>query len=438
MTISRIPALWTFVVLLSMAPVASAQTSAADSHVRDVYDHHNRAAMAARSAGDWAKVRRHAAAVDTLFNGNPGTLMSLARASARLGDTTEALKTVQTVVSMGVVRNLVGDEDLAALRGRAEWSGLLAGNASNANPVGSTRSVFHLPVLDFLAEDIAWDGARDRYLISSVRKGSVVSVSRDGKSSLFISAKDAGAWGMFALAVDTMRSRLWVTSVAMPYVEGFVAADSAKSAILRFDLATGALEKRYELAPTKRGNSPGDIALAPDGQLFVSDSRSGIVYVIDAAGDSLAVLVPEGTFMSPQQPAVSPDGKSIFVPDYIRGLAQVDRATGRVSWVPHPRNVALSGIDGLTALGPDRLIAIQNGVIPNRVISLSLVNGAVASATVLAQDTTVIREPTHGLVAGNEFVFIANSGWDGFDDSGALRKDHRLVPPVVRSVRITF
>ena len=39
---------------------------------------------------------------------------------------------------------------------------------------------------------------------------------------------------------------------------------------------------------------------------------------------------------------------------------------------------------------------------------------------------------------GDEFVFIANSGWDGFEDSGVPRKDHKLTPPAVLGVRVRF
>jgi sugar lactone lactonase YvrE len=419
-------------LLMSLVPA-----TASSQGVREVYEQHNRAAMAARASGDWAAVRRHASAVDTLFNGNPGTLVTLARASARLGDTAAAIQIVRDVVGMGVVRNLAADEDLAALRAHAEWNGLMAAMEINAKPVGSARSVFALPGLDFLAEDVVWDGARGRYLVSSVRKGTVIAVGRDGRSTEFIAGKSAGAWGMLALAVDSARSMLWATSVALPQFEGYAAADSGKSAVLRFDLATGRLLKRYDLPPTTRGNSPGDLGIAPDGGLFVADSRSGVVYVIKPGADSLAVLVPAGTFMSPQQSAVSHDGRVLFVADYIRGLAKVDLSTGATGWVDHPRNVALSGIDGLVVAGPNRLIAIQNGVMPNRVIELTLdASGAVTKATVIAQTAESIREPTHGLVLGNELHFIANSGWDGFDDNGALKKDHNLVPPVVLAVRI--
>lgn len=427
---------------MATAPVSAQQPSppTLQGSVRDVYETHNRAAAAARSAGDWATVRRHASAVDTLFNGNPATLMAIARASAKLGDTVHALETVRTVVSMGVVRNLEAEQDLAALRSLPDWTAIAAANSRNARTIGTTRTLFALPGVDFLAEDIVWDAPRQRFLVSSVRKGTVVAVKRDGTSTAFISTARAEAWGVLALAIDSARSRLWATTVALPHFEGYAAADSAKSSVLRFNLITGALEKRYDLPPTRRGNAPGDIAVDASGRIYVSDSRSGVVYTIEPKLDTLSVLIPAGTFMSPQGPAVSADGAKLYVADYIRGLAEVDLATHAVRWLRHDRNVALSGIDGLTVVGPGRLIALQNGLMPHRVMALTLdpEAGAITSATILAQDTTVIREPTHGLMMGDEFVFIAKSGWDGFDDKGIPQKDAKLTPPAVLGVRVRF
>ena len=416
---------------------APAGVPTSQAPIREQYELHDKAAAAARTAGDWATVRRHASAVDTLFNGNPSTLMVIARASARLGDTAAALATVRSVVSMGVIRNLAGDPDLAPLRDLPEWKSLVSQNESNARPIGAPAKLFTMPEADFIAEDIVWDAARNRYLVSSVRKGTIVQVSADGTQTRFLQ-KAPDVWGIFALGLDTARSRLWATTVAMSYVEGYAAADSAKSAVLRYDLKTGALVKRYDLARTARGNSPGDVAVAPNGDLYVSDSRSGILYTIRAATDSLEILVPAGTFMSPQGPAVSPDGKAVYVADYVRGLAEVSIPSGKVRWLSHDRNVALSGIDGLTFAGPGRLVAIQNGLLPHRlmVLGLDAVAGRITSAKVIAQDSASIHEPTHGIVRGANFHFIANAGWDGFDDKGAILKDNPPVSPVIMSIKL--
>jgi hypothetical protein len=100
--------------------------------------------------------------------------------------------------------------------------------------------------------------------------------------------------------------------------------------------------------------------------------------------------------------------------------------------------VALSGIDGLYLVDRAELIAVQNGVLPNRVLLLTVDDerGVVTASRVLAQDTATIRDPTHGVLVGGEFHFIGNSGWDDFDGDGAPAKVRRLVRPAIRAIEL--
>jgi sugar lactone lactonase YvrE len=430
-----------FFVCLLLTPAlghgqASAATGIASVRIRDAYDEQNKAALAARSSGDWASARRHASVIDSLLNGHPSAQMAVARASANLGDFESAVSSVKAVLEMGVKRDLAGDKDLASLRGHSEWASLITANDANARSIGTPRLRHTLPASDLIAEDIVYDPARARYLVSSVRKKTILSVNADGSVGAFVPEGIAGLSGMFGLALDSARGQLWATTVAMTHVEGFAEGDSARAAVLRFDLATGALQARYPIASTALGTVPGDITLSQNGDLYVSDSRSGIVHVIRQGSASAEVLVPDGTFMSPQGPALSRDGRSLFVADYLRGVAQVNLATGAVRWMRSLVPLALNGIDGLYLAGDSDLVAVQNGVAPNRIMLLTIDQdkGLVTAARVLAQDTATIRDPTHGVLVGGEFVFIGNSGWDEFDGAGVPVKDRSMARPAIRTI----
>jgi hypothetical protein len=113
------------------------------------------------------------------------------------------------------------------------------------------------------------------------------------------------------------------------------------------------------------------MAIAPNGDVFASDGDTGELFVLPHDAAALQTLVPPGELVSPQQPAVAPDGRTVLVAGYVRGIAAVDPATGWVTWLPHARVVALNGIDGLVFHGPD-LIAMQNGTEPNRILRLTV------------------------------------------------------------------
>src|SRR5262249_12350910 len=144
----------------------------------------------------------------------------------------------------------------------------------------------------------------------------------------------------------------------------------------------------------------GDMSIAADGTVYVSDSIGGGVYRV--AGDLKNATLEKiaGDFFSPQTPVVAQDGKRLFVADYSMGIGVVDLAKanppGLLNYLAHPENVAVTGLDGLFLAG-DSLIGIQNGTEPERIIRYRL-NSAqteITSAEVIEQSTDRLGDPTH-------------------------------------------
>lgn len=203
----------------------------------------------------------------------------------------------------------------------------------------------------------------------------------------------------------------------------------AGRAILRYDLASGTVLRRYEL-PAPSPAAPGDIAIAANHDVVAGDGRTGAVYVIRAAGDSLETLVPPGRIPASQQPAFASDGRSFFIPSYGRGIARVNRADGALTWLSHPDSVTLSGIDGLILRGRD-LIAVQNGVTPQRIVWLVLdrAQTTVVRAEILLRDTVLAPELTHVAWLNGSLYAIGNAGWNKYGDDGAPVPGASREPP---------
>ena len=60
-----------------------------------------------------------------------------------------------------------------------------------------------------------------------------------------------------------------------------------------------------------------------------------------------------------------------MVPDYLRGIAVLEVSTKRGRWLSAEARFALNGIDGLHLEGR-KLLAIQNGMSPERVVAFEL------------------------------------------------------------------
>jgi hypothetical protein len=77
------------------------------------------------------------------------------------------------------------------------------------------------------------------------------------------------------------------------------------------------------------------------------------------------------------------------------------------------------------------LIAVQNGVTPNRIVRLQLdpTMRAVVSAEILLRDTALADEPTHVALVGNVLYAIGNAGWTKYGDEGAPKTDVPFTAP---------
>ena len=346
-------------------------------------------------------------------------------------DTAAAMKWLKMYAATGLVRDMNADSLLAPVRSGPGWKELLARIARNREAVGKPAVAFTPPDSEFVAEDIAYDSTAKRFFLSSIREGRIA-VWEKGKFSTFVPEARDSVWAMMAVDAEPGRGALWATTAGMAEKRELAADDSGSSAVMRYSLATGFLQKRYDLPDDSADHVLGDMTIARNGNVFVSDALSGAVYTIRADRDSLTMLVRPGLFPNPQQPVAAPDGKRIFVPDYIRGIAIVDRASGKVSWLANDAHAALNGTDGLTLVGHS-LIAVQNGVSPQRVIRLDLDNAMtkIVRWSTLAANLPQIIEPSHGVQVGDKFYFIATSGWDRFDPDGTITKGAVLHRPVV-------
>jgi hypothetical protein len=391
---------------------------------------HSHAAGDALAAGDTAGYRRHLRALRDQVGTTPRLAARLAAAAFSVGDTADGIRWGRALAAMGLPfdTGLVARFLIPGAPGVLD--SMLSSNRAGMRTIDESRFVSRLADPDMIAEDIVYDAPRRRFLVSSVRRGAIYALSRSGRVSVLVPSGMKDVWGILALGIDTRRGALWATTAAFPGTAGYTPGDSGQSAILEYDLATG--RRRARLVTTDPGpHAFGDLTVGPDGTVYVSDGFGGGVYAIDPGARSLRPLVPPGTFSSPQTPALSGDGRRLFVPDYTFGIAVIDLQHGRWHWVPHPDSLALSGIDGLYATGRD-LIAVQNGWSPNRIACLRL-----DAADAILDWRPLLRggegvDLNHAVRVGDSLYFIARSGWDRVSDDGKMKAGGPGDAPVIR------
>jgi hypothetical protein len=417
-------------------------TSTAPSAV-DEFAQLQKQAHAARAAGDKLGYLDAALKVRTLLNNAPNAIEATARAYAEIPDNQNALAALKEFAAMGEADDsmLAGnDKAFVALHDLPEYKSILERFRQNKTPVARSEVAFKLPDAGLIPEDIDFDPQSKTFLITSVLEKKIVRVSSSGQVSVF--ASSPSGWPMLAIKVDAKRNRVWATEVAL---DGFTAAPKAdwgESAVLCFDLRTGAMLSRIESLPH---TALGDMALPETGVPIVSDGERGGVYRVENAR---LVLINEKDFISPQTPVALPGGNLVAVPDYLRGIGILDLKDGQVRWVNHvdghgdvaqhgAAKFALNGVDGVY-FADGALLLTQNGTSPERVVRMKLDRSLtkVVSEEIIERATATLGDPTHGVLVGDWFYYIANSGWDALDEHGDVKAGEKLSPGLVMRFRL--
>jgi sugar lactone lactonase YvrE len=223
----------------------------------------------------------------------------------------------------------------------------------------------------------------------------------------------------------------------MSQTPGIDSIDIGRSGLFQYDLSTGALLAKIVLPRGDARHILNDFCLSREGDLYVTDNQSGEIFRLPAGSDSLEAFVEPGLFVSPQGICLTADERLLFVADYPTGVHGLDRETGEWFRLEPDENTTLYGIDGLTCYDGD-LIAIQNGVQPNRVLRIELEPGgrAIEHVTLIEANHPTFGEPTLGTIQDGWFYYIANSQWGQLGENGEIKDPASLEEPVILKTRL--
>lgn len=410
----RVPFITSVITRVSVATFAFLGATVAASEPR--WAELNREARQAITANDYPKLSATLAELAPLMPGNVRVAYNTAAAAAKLGDAPAALAGLDRICRMGLVFDLDADADFDALHGSAQYDAARKCMTHNQQPVTHARLWRVLNENDLLPEDIAYDPTSRRVFVSSIRKNRII----DSEGNLFVSTD----WPVLALAVDDKRRTLWATIGWLPHCDACAANDEGKSALIAFDIDSGRTAQRID-SPVR--GLFGDMTIGRAGDLYVSDGQHAALFHLAPGAKELERLDPPGELASPQQSALSSDEATLYVADYLRGIAALDLKRRTLSWLEPGAGVALSGIDGLKVFG-DSFIAVQNGTRPARIVRMSL---DLERQQVLEANWPGLGEPTHGTLIGDRYLFVANTGWPEYEENGKKRTDSA---PVVSSI----
>ncbi|GIG67366.1 sugar lactone lactonase YvrE [Phytomonospora endophytica] len=183
---------------------------------------------------------------------------------------------------------------------RKSISGLLLAATVAAGVAASPASVSAHPIPAVIEghadslhpEGVAYDPTRGAFLVTSLKHGTVSAVDRDGVTRTLVD--DPALIETIGLQVDLPRGRILVASGDQGVGDRTSPATRDRTAGLGvYSLRTGERIAYVDLAAVAAdggGHFANDIAVAPDGTAYVTDTAAGIVYRVDVAGRA-SVLV---------------------------------------------------------------------------------------------------------------------------------------------------
>ena len=413
--IMRIPT-----ALLALAPFAA---FAADKSHQDF----RADATAAYQRKDYAAAKAAITSALQLRPDSPHYLHTLAALSALTDEPKAALESLHRLAALGVVTNIQRDPDLASLQGTPEFARILNDFAANRAPQGETDVVAELPGLTGIIEGIAFRARTGDLFLGDVHHRCIWRRDRTGQIARF-TAEDEELLGIFGIAIDETRNALWAAMTALPEMSGFTAELKGTAALAEFNLATSELRRVVPVPGDGREHGLGDLLIAPDGTVYATDSIAPVIWKLAPDAEELQKVVDSPVFGSLQGLVL--EQRTLLVADYVNGLFTVDLGTGNINALAPPKNTTLLGIDGVVAI-PGGIVAVQNGVEPQRVIRLTLSPGldVISGFAVLASALPNVRDLCLVTLVNDRPTFVAGSGWDGFDPAKAKQ-------PPAHTVRI--
>lgn len=293
-------------------------------------------------------------------------------------------------------------------------------------PVVSQAPVaFTLEDKAFAPEGIAYDPKSKSFFVGSVTRKQIVRIAPNGKVTTFAGEKD-GLQQILGLAVDSKRNRLYAVSTT-----AVANATPPYNAVLAFDLKTGARTGEYLVPDARQLN---DVALAPDGKLFATDSAAGTIMKFDPAqaNGAPSVFLPAGAIRGSNGLALTPDGKTLYVA-HSTGVVRIDTGSARLERMMPPARQTISAIDGLYWWRGD-LVGIQNITNPGRVIRMRLNKagtGITHIDTLQSHHNPAFDQPTTGAIAGDAMYVLGTTQLPRYNDKGEIDNAGALKNPKV-------
>lgn len=260
-------------------------------------------------------------------------------------------------------------------------------------------------------EGVAWSAQQQAFLVSSVRHGTIGKVTLRGAYSAFIT--DSALVTTAGLALDAKRNLLWVAIGDLGAATHSGPATQGKlAAVAAYNAKTGQRVAYHDLGSLFAGaHFANDLALDAQGNVYVTDSFSPVIYRVDTAGKATVFAQSElftGENFNLNGIVAHPDGYLLVNKHNSGELFRVSlKDPTQIARVQLPE--VLKGADGMVLRTPGRVTLVQNSG-ADRTLDLVSTDGW-KTASIARTQKSLQSFPTTAAQVGKD-VYVMNSRLD--------------------------
>ena len=336
-----------------------------------------------------------------LHPSQPTILYNLAIAYNLVNDQEKSFKSLKRLLSWNTKLPFSKDNDFKSLLANDLYMDKLKSLNKKYNNKKESSSIkikipktYHVEDIEFMNKSIYF---------TDVSSGQILKINADNEVKEIARLKGSA----MAIIKGENKNNIWVSNANL---QNCFNCEKGKkiASISKIDITNGSILTSIELPST---SIIGSMVLHKK-KIYATNSSKPQLFIIDTSTNKIEKILEIKEGFNLQGITLDKKRNTLYIADYIKGIVKIELSNiSNRKWLKQS-NYLLKGIDGLTYINKNTLIAIQNNSKPKKVIKITHNHNQIKDVILLDNSLPYLGEPTNGKYYKKVgFLYVANSQW---------------------------